>query len=104
MAIKLAEAYVQIVPSMQGVGNAIVSAFDGASGKAGLSGGKAAGNGFAGGLKAKMGAVIGAASAITSAPSARTSANTPPPHKSDFFLSADTSHVSLPVWPLTAKV
>ena len=66
MAIKLAEAYVQIVPSMQGVGNAIVSAFDGASGKAGLSGGKAAGSGFAGGLKARMGAVIGAASAITS--------------------------------------
>lgn len=66
MAIKLAEAYVQIVPSMKGVGNAIVSAFDGASGKAGLSGGKAAGSGFAGGLKAKMGAVIGAASAITS--------------------------------------
>lgn len=66
MAIKLAEAYVAIVPSMRGVGNAIVSAFDGASGKAGLSGGKAAGSGFAGGLKAKMGAVIGAASAITS--------------------------------------
>ncbi|ASW24199.1 tape measure protein [Bifidobacterium pseudolongum subsp. globosum] len=66
MAIKLAEAYVAIVPSMKGVGNAIVSAFDGASGKAGLSGGKAAGSGFAGGLKAKMGAVIGAASAITS--------------------------------------
>ena len=66
MAIKLAEAYVQIVPSMQGVGNAIVSAFDGASGKAGAQGGKAAGSGFAGGLKAKMGAVIGAASAITS--------------------------------------
>ena len=65
-AIKLAAAYVQIVPSMKGVGNAIVSAFDGASGKAGLSGGKAAGSGFAGGLKAKMGAVIGAASAITS--------------------------------------
>ena len=66
MAIKLAEAYVQIVPSMKGVGNAIVSAFDGASGKAGAQGGKAAGSGFAGGLKAKMGAVIGAASAITS--------------------------------------
>ena len=66
MAIKLAEAYVAIVPSMKSVGNAIVSAFDGASGKAGLSGGKAAGSGFAGGLKAKMGAVIGAASAITS--------------------------------------
>ena len=65
-AIQLAAAYVQIVPSMKGVGNAIVSAFDGASGKAGLSGGKAAGSGFAGGLKAKMGAVIGAASAITS--------------------------------------
>ena len=65
-AIQLATAYVQIVPSMKGVGNAIVSAFDGASGKAGLSGGKAAGSGFAGGLKAKMGAVIGAASAITS--------------------------------------
>lgn len=65
-AIQLAAAYVQIVPSMKGVGNAIVSAFDGASGKAGTMGGKAAGNGFAGGLKAKMGAVIGAASAITS--------------------------------------
>ncbi|RYQ36506.1 tape measure protein [Bifidobacterium pseudolongum] len=65
-AIQLATAYVQIVPSMKGVGNAIVSAFDGASGKAGISGGKAAGSGFAGGLKAKMGAVIGAASAITS--------------------------------------
>lgn len=66
MAIKLAEAYVAIVPSMKGVGNAIVAAFDGPSGKAGLSGGKAAGSGFAGGLKAKMGAVIGVASAITS--------------------------------------
>lgn len=66
MAIKLAEAYVQIVPSMKGVGNAIVSAFDGASGRAGISGGNAAGSGFASGLKAKMGAVIGAASAITS--------------------------------------
>lgn len=65
-AIQLAAAYVQIVPSMKGVGNAIVSAFDGASGKAGTMGGKAAGSGFAGGLKAKMGAVIGAASAITS--------------------------------------
>lgn len=65
-AIQLATAYVQIVPSMKGVGNAIVSAFDGASGKAGTMGGKAAGSGFAGGLKAKMGAVIGAASAITS--------------------------------------
>ena len=65
MAIKLAEAYVQIVPSMKGVGNAIVSAFDGAGGRAGISGGKAAGSGFASGLKARMGAVIGAASAIT---------------------------------------
>lgn len=65
-AYQLATAYVQIVPSMKGVGNAITAAFDNASGKAGASGGQKAGIGFAGGLKAKMGAVIGVASAITS--------------------------------------
>ena len=39
-----------------------------------------------------------------SAATPRTPTNTPPPHSRDFVLSAGTSQVSLPVWPLTAKV
>lgn len=66
MAVEIAQAYVAIVPSLKGVGDAIINAFGDASGKAGTEGGKRAGTGFAGGMKAKMGVVIGAASAITS--------------------------------------
>lgn len=65
MAIELATAYVQVVPSMKGVGKAIVAAFDGASETAGVAGGKKAGKGFANGL-GMQGAIIGAASAVTS--------------------------------------
>ncbi|KFI50010.1 tape measure protein [Bifidobacterium biavatii] len=60
-AVSIATAYVQIVPSMQGVGNAITKAFGGA----GTAGGKVAGKGFASALGAQ-GGIIGAASAITS--------------------------------------
>lgn len=63
-AVKLAEAYVQIVPSMKGVGKAITDAFDKSSSSAGKSAGITAGIGFSGGLKAKMGAAIGVASSI----------------------------------------
>ena len=64
MAIELAQAYVQIVPSMQGVGNAISKAFGNSSSQVGKNQGALAGKGFAGGLSA-MGLIIGAASAIT---------------------------------------
>ncbi|RBP98456.1 hypothetical protein CRD60_00905 [Bifidobacterium aemilianum] len=57
----LANAYVQIVPSMQGVGRAISDAF----GSAGNAGGARAGKGFASGLLSQ-GGIIGAASAVTS--------------------------------------
>lgn len=65
MAIEIATAYVQVVPSMKGVGKAIIDAFDVASETAGANGGKKAGKGFANGL-GMQGAIIGAASAVTS--------------------------------------
>lgn len=62
---KLAHAYVEIVPQMQGVGRAITSAFDKYSSKAGMTGGRSSGAGFAKGILG-TGAVMGAVSTITS--------------------------------------
>jgi tape measure domain-containing protein len=65
LAIQLAQAYVAIVPSMKGVGQAISKAFGDASKSAGESSGMAGGKGFSSGLL-KQGAIIGAASQIAS--------------------------------------
>ena len=46
MAYLLGQAYVQIVPSMKGVGKAIESAFDGPSKSVGQKAGDTAGGGF----------------------------------------------------------
>ena len=50
MAIELAKAYVQIVPSTQGLGDSITSALEGAGDKAGTAGGQKAGGAFASAL------------------------------------------------------
>ena len=50
MAYQLAQAYVQIVPSMKGVGRAIETAFTGASRSAGDTAGRQAGTAFSSGL------------------------------------------------------
>ena len=60
MAYNLATAYVPIVPSMDGVGKAIESAFGSASETAGIK----AGNGFAGGFGAKLGVITGIAQSV----------------------------------------
>lgn len=59
MAIEIATAFVQVVPSMKGVGKAIESAFGSASETAGNTAGIKAGNGFAGGFGAKLGVITG---------------------------------------------
>ena len=64
MAYQLAQAYVQIVPSMKGVGKAIESAFDGPSKSVGQIAGAAAGGGFSRGFSAKLGVISGVASSI----------------------------------------
>lgn len=64
MAYQLAQAYVQIVPSMKGVGKAIESAFDGPSKSVGQKAGDAAGGGFSKGFGAKLGIVSGIASSV----------------------------------------
>ena len=64
MAYQLARAYVQIVPSMKGVGKAIESAFDGPSKSVGQKAGDAAGGGFSKGFGAKLGIVSGIASSV----------------------------------------
>lgn len=64
MAYQLAQAYVQIVPSMKGVGKAIESAFDGLSKSVGQKAGDAAGGGFSKGFGAKLGIVSGIASSV----------------------------------------
>lgn len=64
MAIEIATAFVQIVPSMKGVGKAIESAFDSASETAGNTAGIKAGNGFAGGFGAKLGVITGIAQSV----------------------------------------
>lgn len=64
MAYQLAQAYVQIVPSMKGVGKAIESAFDGLSKSVGQKAGDTAGGGFSRGFSAKLGVISGVASSI----------------------------------------
>ena len=64
MAIEIATAFVQVVPSMKGVGKAIESAFGSASGTAGNTAGIKAGNGFAGGFGAKLGVITGIAQSV----------------------------------------
>ena len=60
MAYQLAQAYVQIVPSMSGVGRAIQDAF----GSAGDKGGAQAGKNFTSGFSAKIGAVAGVTASV----------------------------------------
>ena len=64
MAIEIATAFVQVVPSMRGVGKAIESAFGSASETAGNTAGIKAGNGFAGGFGAKLGVITGIAQSV----------------------------------------
>lgn len=64
MAYQLAKAYVQIVPSMKGVGKAIESAFAGPSKSVGQKAGDAAGGGFSRGFSAKLGVISGVASSV----------------------------------------
>lgn len=62
MAYQLAQAYVQIVPSMKGVGKAIENAFNGPSKSTGQKAGQSIGSGLSVGFAAKVGAVAGIAS------------------------------------------
>ena len=64
MAIEIATAFVQVVPSMKGFGKAIESAFGSASETAGNTAGIKAGNGFAGGFGAKLGVITGIAQSV----------------------------------------
>lgn len=64
MAINIATAYVQIVPSMKNVGKAITSAFGNASESVGSSEGAKLGGGLTNGLSAKFGVVTGIAQSI----------------------------------------
>ena len=66
MAYQLAQAYVQIVPSMKGVGKAIKNAFDGPSKSTGQKAGQGIGSGLSVGFAAKVGAVAGIASTVFS--------------------------------------
>ena len=66
MAYQLAQAYVQIVPSMKGVGKAIENAFDGPSKSTGQKAGQSIGSGLSCGFAAKVGAVAGIASTVFS--------------------------------------
>jgi tape measure domain-containing protein len=66
MAYQLAQACVQIVPSMKGVGKAIENAFDGPSKSTGQKAGQSIGSGLSGGFAAKVGAVAGIASTVFS--------------------------------------
>ena len=66
MAYQLAQAYVQIVPSMKGVGKAIKNAFDGPSKSTGQKAGQSIGSGLSVGFAAKVGAVAGLASTVFS--------------------------------------
>lgn len=66
MAYQLAQAYVQIVPGMKGVGKAIENAFDGPSKSTGQKAGQSIGSGLSVGFAAKVGAVAGIASTVFS--------------------------------------
>lgn len=62
----LATGYVQIVPSMRGVGKAIIDTFDTTATRAGALGGRKAASGMRRGITARAGAIMGAVSAIAS--------------------------------------
>ena len=64
MAVKLAQAYVEIVPSMKGVGDAIKESVGEAVEKAGKPAGAKLGEGISTGLGTKLGAVAGVASNV----------------------------------------
>lgn len=64
MAYQLAQAYVQIVPSMKGVGKASESAFAGPSKSVGQKAGDTAGGGFSRGFSAKLGMISGIAQSV----------------------------------------
>lgn len=65
--IALAKAYVPIIPSMEGVGKAIKSAFSGGEAtSAANQSGKKAGDGFSKGFGAVQGTIIGVASTVAS--------------------------------------
>ncbi|NMM99324.1 tape measure protein, partial [Bifidobacterium olomucense] len=66
MAYQLAQAYVQIVPSMKGVGKAIEAAFAGPAKSTGDKAGQTAGAGFSKGFGAKIGVISGIASSVAS--------------------------------------
>lgn len=66
MAYQLAQAYVQIVPSMKGVGKAIEKAFGDASKTTGSKTGQSIGKGLSVGFASKVGAVAGIASNVFS--------------------------------------
>lgn len=66
MAYQLAQAYVQIVPSMKGVGKAIEKAFGDASKTTGSKTGQSIGKGLSVGFASKVGAVAGITSNVFS--------------------------------------
>ena len=61
---QLAQAYVAVVPSLKGVGNAITKAFGDTSDKVGKQQGAKLGSGFSTGLAGKIGAISGIAQTV----------------------------------------
>lgn len=61
---QLAQAYVAVVPSLKGVGNAITKAFGDTSDKVGKQQGAMLGSGFSAGLAGKIGAISGIAQTV----------------------------------------
>ena len=61
---QLAQAYVAVVPSLKGVGNAITKAFGDTSDKVGKQQGAMLGSGFSTGLAGKIGAISGIAQTV----------------------------------------
>lgn len=64
MAIEIAQAYVQIVPSMKNVGKSIASAFGSASETVGKTEGGKLGGGFSAGFAGKLGVISGVAQSV----------------------------------------
>ena len=62
MATELAKAYVQIIPSAQGISGGIADAMNGEALKAGQSSGKTFSSAFGGGVSKGLAAIGGAAS------------------------------------------
>ncbi len=59
MATEIAKAYVQIVPSMQGIKGKLTEALSGEAISAGTNSGKTMGNALAGGLRSAAGTIRG---------------------------------------------